>query len=189
LLALVFLFGLTLESVGVATGLVYGPYHYTPKLGPMFLDLVPYLIVVAWFMMMYPSFIIADCLVPCVWGRWLRLIAVAAVGGMVVTAWDVVMDSMMVRGGYWVWDAAGPFFGIPLQNFSGWWLTVFTTLALYQLWAGKDMRSAYDAHFDELALASYAFTGLGGPALAGFFAMAPWIFVGWIRLSRGDQTA
>ena len=56
LLFLAFVFGVSLffESLGVATGLVYGPYHYTEKLGPKFLGLVPYLIAVAWFMMMYP---------------------------------------------------------------------------------------------------------------------------------------
>ena len=64
LLALVFVVSLLFESVGVATGWVYGPYHYTDKLGPKFLGLVPYLIPVAWFMMSYPSFVIADRLVP-----------------------------------------------------------------------------------------------------------------------------
>lgn len=57
LLAITFAVSLTLESVGVATGLVYGPYHYTPKLGPKFLGLVPLLIPVAWFMMTYPSLV------------------------------------------------------------------------------------------------------------------------------------
>ncbi|MBM3152854.1 MAG: carotenoid biosynthesis protein, partial [Chloroflexi bacterium] len=74
LLALVFAVSLLFESVGVATGLVYGPYHYTDKLGPLFLGLVPYLIPVAWFMMSYPSFVIADRLVPSGWKHWLRLL-------------------------------------------------------------------------------------------------------------------
>ena len=60
LLALTFGVSLLFESVGVATGWVYGPYHYTDKLGPMFLGLVPYLIPVAWFMMTYPSYVIAS---------------------------------------------------------------------------------------------------------------------------------
>ena len=64
LLALVFVVSLFFESVGVATGWVYGPYHYTDQLGPKFLGLVPYLIPIAWFMMSYPSFVIADWLIP-----------------------------------------------------------------------------------------------------------------------------
>jgi len=55
-------FGISLlyESVGVATGWVYRPYHYTDLLGPRFLGLVPYLIPVAWFMMIYPAQVIAE---------------------------------------------------------------------------------------------------------------------------------
>jgi uncharacterized membrane protein len=44
LVGLTFGISLLFESVGVATGLIYGPYHYTDRLGPMFLGLVPYLI-------------------------------------------------------------------------------------------------------------------------------------------------
>jgi putative membrane protein len=86
LLGLVFGVSLLFESVGVATGLIYGPYHYTHKLGPLFLGLVPILIPVAWFLMSYPSFVIADWLVPSAWKRWQRVLVVAAIGGVAMTA-------------------------------------------------------------------------------------------------------
>jgi putative membrane protein len=188
LLALVFVVSLTFESVGVATGLVYGPYHYTNKLGPLFLGLVPYLIPVAWFMMSYPSFVIADRLVPAGWKRWARLVGVAAVGGLVMTAWDVVMDPIMVAGGHWIWDVNGAYHGIPLQNYWGWWLTVFSTYALY-LWIVKRPTGQAQAAFDRLAVFSYltsalglvlscAVTGAGELALLGIFAMFPWVIAG-----------
>ncbi len=141
LLALVFAISLLFESVGVATGLVYGPYHYTNRLGPMFLGLVPYLIPVAWFMMSYPSFVIADRLIPADWKHWQRVLSVALVAGLAMTAWDVVMDPIMVASGIWVWDVSGPYHGIPLQNFWGWWLTIFTTIALYLLISGKFLQT------------------------------------------------
>ena len=59
LLASTFVVSLIFESVGVATGWVYGDYAYTDKLGFKFLGLVPLLIPIAWFMLSYPSFIIA----------------------------------------------------------------------------------------------------------------------------------
>lgn len=193
-LGLVFGVSLLFETVGVATGLVYGPYHYTDKLGPRFLGLVPYLIPAAWFMMSYPSFVIADRLVPAGWKRWTRLLGVAAVGGLVMTAWDLVMDPIMVAGGHWVWDVEGAYFGIPLQNFCGWWLTVFVSFALYLLLAGKGPRPAA-AGFDRLAMLSYLVTAFGvvsvaliadagGLALVGFFAMTPWFAAGWLRLAE-----
>jgi len=199
LLALVFGVSLLFESVGVATGLVYGPYHYTAKLGPLFLGLVPYLIPVAWFMMSYPSFVIADRLIPADWKRWQRILSVAAVGGLVMTAWDLIMDPVMVAGGHWVWDdllsnSNGAYHGIPLQNFWGWWLTVFTTFTLYLLISGKGTKRD-DEKFDRWAVASYAITalgivlasfvsGVGGLALVGFFAMMPWVIAGGLSLAK-----
>jgi len=199
LLALVFAVSLLFESVGVATGLVYGPYHYTNKLGPLFLGLVPYLIPVAWFMMSYPSFVIADRLIPADWKHWQRLLSVAALGGLAMTAWDLVMDPIMVASGHWVWDdllskSDGAYQGIPLQNFWGWWLTVFTTFALYLLISGKAPKTP-EAKFDRLAVLSYLVTALGivivslvskagELALIGFFAMMPWVISGWLRLTK-----
>jgi uncharacterized membrane protein len=196
LLALVFLVSLLFESVGVATGLVYGPYHYTDTLGPKFLGLVPYLIPVAWFMMSYPSFVIADWLIPSHSNpvrakRWQRQVSVAVVGGLVMTAWDLIMDPTMVAGGHWVWDVKGAYFGIPLQNFWGWWLTIFTTFAMYLGLFGKGSIRG-EAKFDRLAIGSYIVTGTGiiiasvlsgagALALIGFFAMAPWAIAGWLK--------
>ncbi len=198
LLLLVFGVSLLFESVGVATGWVYGPYHYTARLGPKFLGLVPYLIPVAWFMMSYPAFVIAERLVVPAdsgsrGGRGRRLLMLAAVGGLVMTAWDVIMDPLMVSGGHWVWDIQGAYFGIPLQNFWGWWLTVFTTYALYLL-VRPAGRAAPDSGFDRQAVAAYGVTalgmiasslrrGAGDLALIGFFVMAPWALMAWARLT------
>jgi uncharacterized membrane protein len=192
LLALVFIVALLFESVGVATGLVYGPYHYTEKLGPKFLGLVPYLIAVAWFMMMYPSFVIAEWLVPFSWKGAKRLLTLAAVGGLIMTSWDVVMDPIMVAGKHWIWDEPGAFFGVPLQNYWGWWLTVFVTFVIYLL-VTRNRPAVKEAWFDRFALVAFMITGYGniisavsgglaGPGLAGFFALTPWVIVAWILM-------
>jgi uncharacterized membrane protein len=112
-----------------------------------------------------------------------------------MTAWDLVMDPIMVASGHWVWDdliskSNGAYHGIPLQNFWGWWLTVFTTFALYLLIAPKTFKP-HDGQFDRLAVLSYLVTGLGiviisqvsnqgDLALIGFFAMMPWVISGWL---------
>lgn len=195
---IVFLTGLLFESVGVATGWIYGPYHYTEQLGPKFLNLVPFLIPIAWTMMMYPSLVIAEQLVPFRSKGILRTLGVAAVGGVVMTAWDVAMDPMMVYLGNWVWEVSGPYFGVPLQNFSGWWLTTFAALLIFQVarrWVPRGPAS--DAP-EQWAVWAYVITGsstvvvdlvigLGGAALAGFFSMLPWVVMAFFSYLRESQ--
>ena len=196
LLFLTFAVSLFFESLGVATGLVYGPYHYTDKLGPKFLGLVPYLIPVAWFMMTYPSYVIAARLVPAQSSIWRWRLAVAGMGALIMTAWDLAMDPMMVAGEHWVWEVPGAYFGVPLQNYFGWWLTVFVAFMAFLLIARiKPGEDASTNSFDRLAVVSYAVTGLssvivdlqvglGGPGLVGIFAMSPWIILGWSEIQK-----
>lgn len=188
------LVSLTFESVGVATGLIYGPYHYNDMLGPKVLGLVPVLIPIAWFMMMYASYLIADLVIPPGNRSGLgRILLVAGVGGFIMTSWDLAMDPMMVAGGHWVWEAPGAYFGIPLQNFWGWWLTTFAALAVYLILEAVAMKKPEAAVGIpvEWAIYAYAITGIStvwvdfifgmeGPGLTGLFAMLPWVVVGLV---------
>jgi len=136
-----------LEEIGVATGLVYGPYHYTAALGPSF-GAVPVLIPLAWFALAYPTSVLVDLVA----GRWAggaagglprliglaaagalpRLIGLAAAGALLMTAWDLALDPILSGPAYraWVWAADGPAGGtaggIPAQNYVGWFATAFT---------------------------------------------------------------
>jgi uncharacterized membrane protein len=196
LFTLTFTVSLLLESLGVLTGWIYGPYHYTEKLGPLFLGLVPYMVPLTWFMMTYPSYVIADRCVPSAWSARARGLAVAALGGLAMVAWDLVLDPLMTLRGHWVWDIRGAYFGVPIQNLVGWWLTTFIVLLLYQV-----LRRLVTApvvtpgdSFDRLAVLSYAIIGLGniteawlaelaGPAILGLLVMTLWVGFGW----RGNK--
>jgi uncharacterized membrane protein len=85
-----------------------------------------------------------------------------------------------VSGEHWVWEEPGAYFGIPLQNYWGWWLTICVTfiqvLILGRLTPEKLETS--DKRFERQAVMLYAISGLsmvivnlqigqGGPALAG----------------------
>ncbi|MFM0736483.1 carotenoid biosynthesis protein [Paraburkholderia xenovorans] len=120
-----------LEEVGVATGWVYGHYHYSNMLGPK-LGLVPAIIPLAWFMMIYPSWVVASALL----GLAARdtstgIVSRAVVASMVMTAWDAVMDPGMSRAGNWVWENGGAYFGVPLHNYAGWLATTFIVYLLF----------------------------------------------------------
>ena len=125
------------EQVGVTTGLVFGAYHYTDYLGAKLGD-VPLLIPLAWFMMVYPSYVIAGLAVerrptgtPSGAAALVRLAAVSAV---VMTAWDLVVDPILSGpdARAWIWENGGPYFGIPIQNYFGWLLTTFTVYLAYR---------------------------------------------------------
>ena len=200
--ALIFLgisFGISLlfESLGVATGYVYGPYHYTDSLGPKFLELVPYLVPLAWFMMMYPSLVIAERLLPAQ-TQWkselLRRLAAAGLGGVIMTAWDLALDPLMVASKHWVWDVKGVYFGVPLQNYWGWWLTAFIVFFLYQELSRRlEPSRPEQVVIDEYLVTAYlvtaggsvvidSFIHLGGPALVGLFAILPWVLAGYLKM-------
>ncbi len=166
------------EQVGVATGAIYGPYHYTDVLGSK-LGHVPLLIPIAWFMMIYPSYVIANLLVagrPLATGaRLSRLTWLALVGSLVMTAWDLSVDVILSGPGAqaWIWHDGGPYFGIPVQNFAGWVLTTFTVYMFYRLferWVA--LRPLASLTFATAALPLVAYAGmalsqmlLGNPAL------------------------
>ena len=123
------------EAVGIATGLVYGAYHYGTWLGPK-LGAVPVIIPLAWFMMVYASWIVASLLISSGQGAGVSSRGAAArvvVAAMVMTAWDTVMDPGMARSGAWVWEHAGAYFGVPERNFVGWVVTTGTVYALAEV--------------------------------------------------------
>ena len=128
----------TLEEVGVATGLVYGGYRYTAALGPS-IGAVPILIPLAWFALAYPTSVLVDLVA----GRWVggspgglrRLLALAAAGALLMTAWDIALDPILSGPTYraWVWDASRTEGAVPAQNYLGWLATAFAIFLAFRL--------------------------------------------------------
>lgn len=190
-LGITFAVSLLLETVGVLTGWVYGPYVYTGRLGPQLFGLVPVFIPMAWFMMGYCAYSLAEQLATSLaiptrgWGHvWVALTAAIA-----LTAWDLTMDPLMVAGGHWRWLREGGYFGIPAQNFVGWVVTGFAFTFLYRVAAsrlGCSQPASPSRAWRLLPGWVYTFAGLSnivtaaargmtGPAVAGFFGMAPFV--------------
>jgi putative membrane protein len=142
------------EHMGVETGLIYGAYHYTDALG-LKLGHVPIIIPIAWFMMIYPSYIIANLIAG---GRQKiimirgnkgnnnnnssnnrttlqQILWLSFLSAVVMTAWDLVVDPYLSgpTERAWIWEEGGQYFGVPLHNFGGWLLTTFTIYFLFQL--------------------------------------------------------
>ncbi|MFH1685261.1 MAG: carotenoid biosynthesis protein, partial [Candidatus Micrarchaeota archaeon] len=125
------------EQIGVESGLIYGDYYYTDVLG-LKLGHVPMLVIFAWFMMIYPSYIITNIIVSgrstCKPKNPHSLIGLSLLSATVMTAWDVVLDPWMsgpIRQ-VWIWENGGEYFGVPNLNFFGWMLTTFFVFLIYR---------------------------------------------------------
>jgi uncharacterized membrane protein len=130
------------EEMGVRTGLIFGPYHYSDQLG-LKLSNVPILVPLGWFMMVYPSWVVARALLGGVDLRRLAgMVALALFAAMVMTGWDMVMDPPMAGRGVWVWEQGGDYFGVPLHNYFGW---IGNTFVIYLAFAALDKLIADEA--------------------------------------------
>jgi len=123
------------EALGVATGLVFGNYYYPDgPLGPLVLG-VPPLVMLQYFAMSYSALMIARAVSGSLtravtgWG----LVAVTAMAAFAQTLLDVVADPWHATVlQQWIWRDGGPYFGVPFQNFVGWWVETFIFLIVVQ---------------------------------------------------------
>ena len=162
-----------MEEVGVRSGLVFGAYHYSDMLG-IKLGHVPVLIPLGWFMMIYPSRVVAKAILRTIDLRSIPGITVlAALSAAVMSAWDLVMDpAMSTLAGNWLWEKGGIYFGVPRRNYLGWLLTTFLVYLLVGLfWRAGDRKSTATRTFAALPVIVYAFFAIRYVAMNAFPAL------------------
>jgi uncharacterized membrane protein len=171
-LLLVAVTAVAVEALGLATGFPYGRYSYSDALGPTLFG-VPFLVPLAWLMMAWPSWVMAERLARPVRASGRPVVRVAVAAG-IFAAWDVVLDPQMVQAGYWTW--AHPWPGlpgidtVPLTNLGGWLL------------AGAVLMTLLDRLVARTAVPGAPRIGAGAPLLAlawmtlgGALAHAGWL--------------
>jgi hypothetical protein len=136
------------------------------------------------------------------------------VAAFIMVAWDLSMDaawSNLVHG--WVWHDGGAWFGVPLSNFLGWYLTVYLIYQSFVLWVrtGPLPDSGGSANFWRVAVLFYGVCALGNlfvkappgvsvitdaggatwrvssilsaSAIVSIFVMGAFTLVAWVRLT------
>ena len=122
------------ESLSLRTGFPFGHYFFTGIMGPKISGL-PVLLVLAYLGIGYSSWILALVILglrdkPL---SGTRVVAAPALAAFIMLAWDIAMDPQWAAiDRAWVWLDGGPFFGVPVSNFFGWYLTSF---CFYQIFA------------------------------------------------------
>lgn len=128
---------LSSELLGTSTGFPFGAYGYLNGLGYKIADLVPFTIPMSWFYLGFVCYLIARI------GLANKKIFLAiALGALLLTSWDFVLDPAMSQtvAPFWEWKQPGAFFGMPYQNFAGWMGTgaLFMTVATF-FWSKKPL--------------------------------------------------
>jgi uncharacterized membrane protein len=64
--------------------------------------------------------------------------ATPTIASFVMVSWDLTIDPIASTvNGSWVWRDGGSYFGVPVSNFLGWYLTVYVFFQCFALYAGN----------------------------------------------------
>jgi uncharacterized membrane protein len=133
---LTFVISWSYETSSILTGVPFGHYVYADKLGPK-LWLVPLLIMPAYFSMGYIAWTLGHVLLDRFDDRLAgaEVVVVPVLASFVMVMWDLCIDpASSTITGAWIWRDGGGYFGVPLVNFLGWYLCVFTIYLVFALY-------------------------------------------------------
>jgi uncharacterized membrane protein len=134
-IAVCLIVGNVIENLGVTTGFPYGHYHFADLMGPKLFN-VPILLGCAYIGLAYVSFILARLILGYIDAlpAGAHMLAVPLVASFIMVAWDFAQDPVwatVLHG--WVWRDGGPWFGVPISNYLGWYLNVFLVYLFFTL--------------------------------------------------------
>lgn len=191
---------LSSELIGTSTGFPFGHYGYLSGLGYKIAGRVPFTIPLSWFYVGFVSYLLAlGGLKAIKLPNWARHGGAIALGAMLLTCWDFVLDPAMSQTTvqFWAWEQPGAFFGMPYQNFAGWFGTgvIFTGVAAL-LWGQtpeelKKVRLnfpliVYLSNFTYAAVLS-GVSGFTIPVLLGLVVgVIPAVTLWWMNQSQVD---
>jgi uncharacterized membrane protein len=129
-----FLISWSIESVSIALGAPFGAFHYTDLLGAR-IGAVPMAVMPAYFVAGYLAWTMGTIFLGTLGTGMERrnLFLVPFIASFIMVMWDFCLDPIKSTiEGAWVWEEGGAYFGVPISNFIGWYLTIFL---IYQLFA------------------------------------------------------
>jgi uncharacterized membrane protein len=129
-----FLISWSTETASIAMGFPFGNYHYTDLLGVK-IGTVPLTVMPAYFAAGYLAWTMGTIFLGNLGTGIERrnLFLVPFVASFIMVMWDFCVDpisSTIDRA--WIWEDGGAYYGVPISNYFGWYLTVFL---IYQVFA------------------------------------------------------
>ncbi len=130
---------LSFEALSIRTGFPFGLYHYNLP-SPIVLFQVPLIVIVAYFGAGYISWMLSHVLT----GQYSKklegkqIFIVPFVAAFIMVMWDLIMDPVASTVlSQWVWQSPGAYFGVPITDFFGWFVTVFIFYQIFALYLSK----------------------------------------------------
>ena len=155
----------SLESLSIVTGFPFGQFVYSDKLGEK-IGHVPIMIFPAYFFNGYLAWTTSQL----IWGKQgtgitkKQLFLLPPTSALLMVAWNASFDPIMsTLQGYWTWQNGGAYFGVPLSNFAGWFVTVnlFFQIFAYVLYRfSADSQIAVGRYYWSLIPVMYGIQGL-----------------------------
>jgi len=134
-----FLLGLYSEAISVQSG----AYYYT--IPTFFFGLVPFATPISWTILIYVSYMLTDLFLFGFGGKkpkktdnlWFfagMIILLSSISGLIVLNIDMILDPVSVapQVAEWVWVYGGPYFGIPISNFIGWFVITVSAILIFR---------------------------------------------------------
>lgn len=131
--------GMAVEIVGVATGILFGSYHYGPVLGWKWMD-VPLVMGITWLLCIYCSGVVAQFLVEKL-TDWRSItpipkeslnrvvkhripVGTIFLGASLMLALDLLLEPVAIKFSFWYWKDNV----VPVQNYVVWFVTSLALL-------------------------------------------------------------
>jgi len=165
-----------IELLGALTGVPFGHYVYTGNFGPQLLGILPCAIPLAWWVVVFPLYLFIARFSR---ERKLGGFPIALMVGLAAVAVDFALEPVatLVRG-YWVWENGGSYYGVPWQNFLGWFGTAFVIAGVLHYFMGKTIVESYHGagalFLPLLVLETVLITFLGAGLAHGLWLATAW---------------
>ncbi len=132
-----------IEMFGAKTGIPFGEYGYTGRFGPRILGELPWAIPLAWWVVLYPLLLFFNMLAR---EKMLKPGLIPLCVAIMATMVDVSLEPVATLVcGYWHWESSGPYYGVPMLNFFGWFFTALVIVWPLQYFIGRIFMEGYIA--------------------------------------------
>lgn len=168
-----------METLSLRTGVPFGSYYFTGVMGPK-LSGLPILLVLAYLGLAYTAWVLSLLITgPRKPIRGHRIVTVPLLASFIMLAWDLSMEAdWSTVDKAWIWRDGGPYFGVPLSNFSGWYLTALLFFAGFALYCRSraPLPAPAPRVFWQSAIVLYAICAFGNLLILRLPMAAPVVF-------------